>query len=96
LGLGLGYGLGYYGYDMSHYYPYPYPYPPVVAVPSSPPAYVQQEAVLPVPQPQTAPQLQANYWHYCRSPDGYYPYVRECAGGWERVSPQPPNNKDGL
>lgn len=80
LGLGLGYGPGYYGG-----YPY-YAYPPVITtVPAAPPVYIQQVV------PQTVPQQpQANYWHYCRNPEGYYPYVKECPGGWQQVSPTPP------
>jgi hypothetical protein len=82
LGLGLGYGLGYYG--GYPYYPY-YAYPPVVStVPVAPPVYIQQAAPQPVPQPQ------ADYWHYCRNPEGYYPYVKECPGGWQQVAPTPP------
>ena len=80
LGLGLGYGLG------GYYGSYPYYYPPVVStVPVAPPTYIQQAT----PQ-QLLPQPQANYWHYCRSPEGYYPYVKECPGGWQQVSPTPP------
>lgn len=83
LSLGLGYGVGHYGYGAP-YFPYPYyPYPPVVAAPSPPSEYAQQN------MPPT-PELQTNYWHYCRNQDGYYPYVRECPGGWEKISPQPP------
>jgi hypothetical protein len=78
-GMGLGYGLGYYG---SPYYAYP---PIVNTVPVAPPVYIQQAAPQPLP-----PQPQANYWHYCRSPEGYYPYVKECPGGWQQVSPTPP------
>ena len=79
-GGGWGYGRGgYYGG-----YPY-YPYPPVVStVPVAPPVYIQQAAPQPVPQPQ------ADYWHYCRNPEGYYPYVKECPGGWQQVAPTPP------
>lgn len=29
------------------------------------------------------------YWYYCRDPEGYYPYVRECRGRWEPVEPTP-------
>jgi len=32
----------------------------------------------------------ANSWYYCRSPDGYYPYVKTCNGNWEVVPAQPP------
>lgn len=66
------------------YYPAPYYYyPPAVAVQSPPPVYVEQNA------PQAAPE-QANYWYYCADAKAYYPYVKQCPGGWQRVSPQPP------
>jgi len=59
------------------YFPYyrSYAYPPAVAVPLSPPVYVERG--------------QSNDWYYCWSPQGYYPYVKECPGGWQGVSPQP-------
>jgi hypothetical protein len=103
-GLGLlgGYGLGYYGrVPYLSYYGYPsgygfapwtgfgpgygYSYPPVIVAPTPPPVYIQQPQVMP-PQPQ-APA--GYYWHYCRDPKGYYPYVTNCPGGWLRVLPQP-------
>jgi hypothetical protein len=31
----------------------------------------------------------SNYWHYCRNPEGYYPYVKNCPNGWLQVAPQP-------
>lgn len=74
-----GYGWGGYGYPF--YYPPYYYYPPTVIVPTTPPVYIQQQ-VQPV-QPQTG------YWYYCQNPDGYYPYVRNCPGGWLQVAPQP-------
>ena len=43
-------------------------------------------------QPATA--SQANYWHYCRSAEGYYPYVKECPDGWEQVAPTPQAGND--
>ncbi len=46
------------------------------------PAYAQQY--------QAPVQQQANFWYYCRSADGYYPYVRQCPEGWQPVSPRPP------
>jgi len=27
------------------------------------------------------------YWYYCRNPQGYYPYVTSCPGGWVQVIP---------
>ncbi len=32
----------------------------------------------------------AQWWYACRRPAGYYPYVRECPGGWEKVAATPP------
>jgi hypothetical protein len=69
---------GYYG----GYYPYPYAYPGAVAAP--PVGYVEQGYVQPAPaQPQ-------GEWYYCAESKSYYPYVRECPGGWQRVPTQPP------
>jgi hypothetical protein len=30
------------------------------------------------------------YWAYCQNPEGYYPYVQDCPGGWVPVVPAPP------
>ncbi len=105
LGLGVlgGYGLGYYGnrglyYSPAYGYGGGYGYgagfgyapnygyrPPVVAVPVAPPVYIQQQEVVQVPPQARA----ADYWHYCRNPEGYYPYVKNCPDGWMQVAPQP-------
>jgi len=71
-----------YGYPYSYAYPYSYGYPaysPPVVVESSPQTYIQRDT-----------QAQ-QYWYYCQNPQGYYPYVSECPGGWQPVSPQPPS-----
>jgi hypothetical protein len=39
------------------------------------------------PPPSSAP---SQYWAYCQDPEGYYPYVQECPGGWVPVVPTPP------
>lgn len=79
----LWWGPGYYGpYYAPYYYP-PY-YPPVVSVPSSPPVYIEQGNAQPAPRQSEA------YWYYCADAKAYYPYVKECPGGWQRVAPQPP------
>jgi hypothetical protein len=73
-------------YPAPYYYP-PYYYPPVVTVPASPPVYVEQN----VEQSQSTPSGQPEgYWYYCAAAKAYYPYVQQCAGGWQPVSPQPP------
>jgi hypothetical protein len=77
----------YYYPSPPYYYPPPpyYYYPPVVTVPSSPPVYIEKGG-----EEAGAPQ-ESNYWHYCDNPRGYYPEVKECPGGWQRVSPRPPS-----
>ncbi len=91
-GINLGYP-GYYGYgfyDPFLYSPF-YSYPPVIApmappviIPSTPPVYIQQQEDPPAIQSQT------NYWYYCQESNSYYPYVKQCPGGWLTVNPQPP------
>jgi hypothetical protein len=39
------------------------------------------------PPPSSAP---SQYWAYCQDPEGYYPYVPDCPGGWIPVVPTPP------
>lgn len=70
------------------YPPYYYPpyYPPVVAVPSAPPTYIEQGEVQPAPAPSPS-----DWWYYCAEAKAYYPYVKECPAGWQRVAPQPPS-----
>jgi hypothetical protein len=78
-------------YPRPYYYPYYYPsynyppyyYPPaVVTVPATPPVYIEREA-----DSTAAPEASA-YWYYCADPQGYYPYVRACPGGWQAVAPE--------
>jgi len=76
----------YYGYGAAAvffgapYYAYPYYYPaPVYYAPA--PVYVEQ--------PQVVPEVPA-YWYYCQDPQGYYPQVQNCSGGWQQVPPQAP------
>jgi len=77
-------------FGPSYYSPYYYPpyYPPYAAgyyPPASPSVYVEQGGA------QAAPSAaQGSYWYFCAEANGYYPYVKECPGGWQRVSPQPP------
>lgn len=69
-------------------YPY-YPYyaPSVVMVPSAPPVYIEQGN----PQPTALQQM--NNWYHCATPEGYYPYIKQCQAGWEIVSATPPNQE---
>jgi len=33
---------------------------------------------------------QSDNWYYCKDPDGYYPYVKNCPGGWQSIPSKPP------
>ncbi len=101
--IGVGFYIGGpypYGYYRPFYRPYyPYPYyppvvvapPPVVVAPEQAPVYVEQASPQqPAPQ-QSAPQA-SGHWYHCDKPEGYYPYIKECPGGWKPVEPVPPAN----
>jgi hypothetical protein len=66
-----------------HYPPpyYYYPPPATVYVPAQPTTYVEQNP--------PAVQEQSGWWYYCDASRGYYPYVKECPAGWQRVPPTP-------
>jgi hypothetical protein len=98
-GISLGvplYGLGYYPAPYYSYPAYAYPapaysypgpdyaYPGPAVAPSA--GYVEQG----VPQAAPAPAQPQGEWYYCGNSNAYYPYVRECPGGWQRVPAQPP------
>ena len=92
VGVGFYFGVPVAGFPYYYppYYPYYYPpyYPTTIVVPSQPTVYVEQGS-----QPSAQPQLQqqpTGYWYYCGDSRAYYPYVKDCPGGWQRVSPQPP------
>jgi len=61
----------------------PYDYPAVVVTPP-PTVYVQ-----PAPQAPAQPPSISSFWYYCENPQGYYPYVQQCPGGWRPVAPTP-------
>jgi hypothetical protein len=81
LGFGFGPYWGPYWGPGPYWYPAPAYYPPVVvAAPPAPVQYVERSE-----QP-----LQSGYWYYCEASRGYYPYVKDCPGGWRAVPPAPP------
>lgn len=65
------------------------PYAPVIVQPA--PVIVQQAPTTYIERPQSAapPELDPAYWYYCQNPGGYYPYVQQCPGGWQQVTPTP-------
>lgn len=76
----------YYPYYRPYaYYPRYYEYPAVVAAPVSPPVYIERDDNEIAQSDPASPA----YWYYCNKPKGYYPYVRECRSGWQKVPSQP-------
>jgi hypothetical protein len=59
---------------------YPSPYYPATVIEQQPVEYITTET----------PAAGHNYWYFCKSSEAYYPYVKQCAAGWVRVVPAPP------
>ena len=68
-----GYGPLVYGYA-------PRVYAPPAVVEQAPPSYGQHQVAAP-PPPQ--------YWYFCQDVGAYYPYAKQCPGGWMKVVPTP-------
>ena len=65
---------------------------PVFMVPQEPRVWVEAEQAGAVQPPLQSAPVDANvqqWWYWCASSRGYYPYVGSCAEGWQRVTPQP-------
>ena len=77
--IGFGFGFPYYAAPW-YYYPPPAYYPAPVVIQQQPPVYVERQ--------DAAPETQ-NYWYYCADSKTYYPYVKECPAGWQRVPATP-------
>jgi len=80
--VGFGFGYPFWGpYWGPWYYPPPYYHYPgyAVVVPAQPTTYIEQGS-----------SETAGWWYYCDASRGYYPYVKECPSGWQRVPPAPP------
>ena len=85
----LGGSLGWWGWPGwwgPAWWGYPYYAAPPVVVQPGPITYIQREA------PGDA------YWYYCKEAGAYYPYVKDCPGGWMQVVPQtvPPGPEPGA
>src|SRR5262245_18067553 len=84
--LGFNFGVPVYApWYPAHYYPYYYyPPAPVYVSPPAPTPYVERHDAAPEP-------LAPSMWYFCRDSNAYYPYVKQCPGGWQRVPAQPSN-----
>lgn len=87
VGVGVWLGPGWWpGWGWPYYYPsyhYPY-YPPEQTIVIQPPPEIYEQQG---PQPE-----QMIYWYFCKDPQGYYPYVKQCPNGWMKVVPTPPDS----
>jgi hypothetical protein len=90
---------GHFGVTVGPIWGWPWHYPPTYYPPYNPPllieraapqVYIEQTPPPPAPPVVAAPE---NYWYYCAAAKGYYPYVKACPGGWQRVVPQPPDQR---
>ena len=51
---------------------------------------MQQQPMTYIEQaPAAEPAQTQGFWYYCAASRAYYPYVKECPAGWQRVAPQP-------
>jgi hypothetical protein len=85
---GYWYPRYYYAPPPAVYYPAPgypgYAYPPTVIEPS-PPTYVERDDPAPAAESSAPPAI----WYWCADAKKYYPYVKDCPGGWRKVPAQP-------
>ena len=87
--LGCGYWPGYWGPGWGYYGAPAVAYTPFVTQER---VWVESDAAGATPPPAAAPAPNPNtqqWWYWCASSRGYYPYVSSCAEGWQRVAPQP-------
>lgn len=99
---GYSYPLGYSrNYYPASYYPYQsiyYPEVLVSTVVTPAPVYVRQVdtgSTRPFQSSQIQPEVSANGsdWYYCHNPDGFYPSIKACPSGWQRVPAQVPSDR---
>lgn len=98
-GAGWGWGGGYWGAGYGGWGPgWGYWGAPIyasspVVIAQEPNVWVESQQVattpLPAPQPPSTNPNTQQWWYWCTSARGYYPYVSNCAEGWQRVTPQP-------
>lgn len=88
IGAPIWYGPAYYPYYRPYNY---YPYPAVVPAPVyvERPVYVEPPVYVERDDRAAAQEAPGQYWYYCRESETYYPYVKQCAGPWQRVPAQP-------
>jgi hypothetical protein len=81
--VGPAFGFGVYPFFWDPFW-FPSPYP---AYTYAPPIVIQPEPQVSGPQPSSP--ATSTYWYYCVDAKAYYPYTRQCPGGWLQVVPSP-------
>ena len=85
---GYHHGYGFYGF-WPWYFPWAYgyglPYYGDSFYIDVPVTYIEM-----APAAESGAVQPANSWYYCKSPEGYFPYVKTCPSGWQTVPAQPP------
>lgn len=74
-----------------YYYPPPYYdpyYAPIVIERSDPPVYIERPTSPGTGEDDTASAPETNYWYYCAAARAYYPDVKRCPDGWQKVLPR--------
>jgi len=89
------YGGPYYSPYYSSYYPATVLAPEVIPAPAviyrSSPTYVTEVPANPsytTNEIQSVPASGSSDWLYCSNPDGFYPAIKDCPGGWRKVPAQ--------
>ena len=86
VGIGFHFGAPYY-WGPWWWGPPAYYYPaPVYVAPPEPKVYVERSQVEAAPRERAS----GDWWYYCEPSRSYYPYVKTCPSGWQRVPPAPP------
>jgi len=103
-GHGGHYGWGYYGgpywwgWGWPWYYPYYYPYyssyypsypyyaPAATATPQE---YMERPEPAETYEPAAPAPAPTGVWYFCMKSKAYYPYVKQCPGGWQTVIASP-------
>jgi hypothetical protein len=78
---GFYFGAPAYWYSPAPYYYYPPAYYP--AAPAQPTVYIERG------NGASQPEQSQGQWYYCPEANAYYPYVKQCAAGWQKVPAQP-------
>lgn len=91
IGVPLAVGAAAFHYGHRHHFGLSYYAPPVYYYPAPAPIIVNPAPVTYIERPtQSAANTNpGGYWYYCEDAKSYYPYVKECPGGWQLVPPTP-------